>query len=210
MWSWRLERLARRVGEAVFDPSHELDRIHGEVKNALNGEFLNRLGRRRWRARRGLENLSRHKPSPDEESLRLLRGFLCVERVDFEAAEGELARCERGAARVLIETRIAIARGTATELSTAAFDVDPLPPWIIDDTQAQLALVREEAPTALALQCSTVTRLRAHARLGDELKATPILDAMAPSRIEAMCRLFPGDPVTVLVAARKQARSPYR
>jgi hypothetical protein len=109
----------------------------------------------------------------------------------------------------VVNARLRLARGASPELP-AVKDVYPLPPWTIDDTRAQLAIARDEATAALALTCAPITRLRAYARLGDEANAAPILDVMTPSRIEAMCRLFPGDPVTLLVAARRQARSPYR
>ena len=142
--------------------------------------------------------------------LRLLHAVAAMERLDFEVARVRLDSAREHPAEPWARTRLALLR--AQPDSVAPDDAPPplLGP-LVDDTRALLALAAGRAEQALATHPHALptTRARLLAALGRDDDALTVLDSLAPTRLDALCRAFPADPA-VLLHARTRHATPYR
>ncbi len=131
-----------------------------------------------------------------EGELRLLRAMVALERGDLTIADEELSRAEaKPGHERLPAMRMQLSRGAkpapTLEQLYLTTDVKSFPPLLKTDTVAQIALAGGNATDALANDCLPLKR--AH-----------------PSRVDAMCRMFPEEPATRLALRLKSGLTPYR
>ena len=195
--------------------------------------FLSRNARKRWAMRRvraellealiagadltAIENelaylVAELRPdlsSPHDADLRLLHAVAAMERLEFEVARTRLDSARPHEAEPWARARLALLRAQPLAEVPAAASV--LLAAIEDDTRAMLALATGRSDDALLAEPGPLptTRARLLCALGRNDEALAVLGALAATRLDALCRAFPADPL-VLLHVRSRDATPYR
>jgi hypothetical protein len=165
------------------------------------------LTARRHQLHRSLAKASRTAPAQAE--LQLLCSIISMEHADLSAAEQHLADAHVHAAVHALHARLQVLRGTfsSNAVPTASGQLGRLGELIDVDTAAQIELRSHRVPQFTRRLLPT-TRARVLAAQQKHDEALAVLRTLAPSRVDAMCALFPDDPATRLWLAR--SGGPYR
>ena len=204
----KITRLKRRVAFALIDATADLQPLdHELMRVALDAKLSSEFGKRGrvLEVRVALER-----------DVRLLHVAVAIERGDLGLAQEELERAHADAlATRVLRIRMRLAQGEVWgsalyDLSQADGVSSPLPEELHDDTVAQIHLMQGEVASALTCECFPLTRARALAAAGRAEEVTAIIRQAHPSRVGAMCRLYPEDKASRIALQLRHGSSPYR